>query len=501
MAQVPTSRVLALNSAPIRESGAYVLYWMMSARRLRWNYALQRAALHAARLKKPLLVFEPLRCGYRWAADRHHTFVLEGMREHAKALSRGSTTYLPYVEPVAGAGQGLLEHLAARACVVVTDDYPAFFLPRAVAAVAPRLSVHLEAVDGNGILPMRSTQRVFTTAHSFRAFLQKELPPHLAEAPDPDPLKGARLPRLSLDPLEGSRWGRHDTTAPIETVVRGIAIDHEVGAVEIRGGARAGACVVDRFFEERLNRYATHRNDTEEEAASGLSPYLHFGVLSAHEIMHRVFREADWDPARLGEDTRGSRSGWWGLSAASESFLDELITWRELGFNMCVRCPDTYDRYESLPSWAQRTLEVHADDVRPHVYSLHALEAGETHDDVWNAAQRQLREEGRIHNYLRMLWGKKILEWSPTPRSALRRLLHLNNKWALDGRDPNSYSGVFWTLGRYDRAWGPERAIFGKIRFMSSDSTRRKLKLKGYFARYGAEAGRAKQGTLPLCDG
>ena len=153
---------------------------------------------------------------------------------------------------------------------------------------------------------------------------------------------------------------------------------------------------------------------------------------------------------------------------------------------MCSR-RDDYDQYESLPNWAQQTLAKHADDPREYVYTRDELEAAQTHDPLWNAAQRQLRREGRIHNYLRMLWGKKILEWSPSPQAALDVLIELNNKYALDGRDPNSYSGIFWVLGRYDRAWGPERPVFGTIRYMSSENTARKVRVKDYLRRYGLE--------------
>jgi deoxyribodipyrimidine photo-lyase len=171
------------------------------------------------------------------------------------------------------------------------------------------------------------------------------------------------------------------------------------------------------------------------------------------------------------------------MSPSAEAFLDQLVTWRELGFNMsCQR--DDHDRWESLPEWAKATLTKHASDPRPHVYTLEELEAGRTHDALWNAAQTQLVREGRIHNYLRMLWGKKILEWTPCPREALDVMIELNNKYAVDGRDPNSSSGIFWVLGRYDRPWGPERPVFGKVRYMTSRNTRRKIRVRGYLEKY-----------------
>ena len=157
---------------------------------------------------------------------------------------------------------------------------------------------------------------------------------------------------------------------------------------------------------------------------------------------------------------------------------------REVGYNMCWQRRD-FDKYESLPDWAQKTLKDHERDPREYLYELEDFEHSRTHDELWNAAQRQLVSEGRMHNYLRMLWGKKILHWTPNARDALRVMIELNNKYAVDGRNPNSYSGIFWVLGRYDRAWGPERKIFGKIRYMASENTAKKLRLKQYLAKYG----------------
>jgi deoxyribodipyrimidine photo-lyase len=265
-----------------------------------------------------------------------------------------------------------------------------------------------------------------------------------------------------------------------------LPIDHKVGPSFLRGGHAAGRKTLESFMKSKLDRYGEDRNEPDVDGASGLSPYLHFGHVGAHEVWHELIVREKWKPSSL-KKVNGSREGFWGMSPAAESFLDEVLTWRELGYNQCVARPTVYDQYEGLPDFAQKTLKDHAGDKRPHVYSRAELEQAQTHDKLWNAAQTQLVREGRMHNYLRMLWGKKVLEWSPTPRDALAHLIELNNKYALDGRNPNSYSGIFWVLGRFDRAWGPEREIFGKVRYMSSDNTARKLSVTKYLKRYQPE--------------
>jgi deoxyribodipyrimidine photo-lyase len=484
---VPAIRVRPCNRAPVREDASFVLYWMIAARRARWNFALQRAAEHAVRLGKPLVVLEALRAGYRWASERLHTFVIEGMADNARAFAATPVTYLPYVEPAPGSGKGMVEALAARACVVVTDDAPVFFLPGMVAAAAARLQVLLEAVDGNGLLPLTATEAVFPTAFAFRRLLQGVLPVHLEDAPAHDPLAGVRLPRLGTLPGEISRHWPAAPTTLLEgdpKALGSLPIDHRVGRVTAtRGGSSAGLVLLERFLDERLVSYAEDRNQPEREGTSGLSPYLHFGHVSAHEVFAGVAGHEGWTAERLASRASGKRAGWWGMSAAAEAFLDQLVTWRELGFNFAGKRDDG-EHYESLPPWARATLEKHARDPRPHLYTAEQLDNAATHDLLWNAAQVQLVREGRIHNYLRMLWGKKILEWSPSPQDALAVMLELNNRYALDGRDPNSASGICWCLGRYDRPWGPERAIFGTVRFMSSENTARKLRVAEYIARY-----------------
>lgn len=485
---VPVNRVRSCNAAPLNVDGEFVLYWMIAFRRVSSNFALQRAIDWAARLGKPLVIFEPLRVGYRWASDRIHRFVMDGMLDnaaHVTALNRPEIVYLPYVEPKANAGKGLLQQLAERACVVVTDDFPCFFLPQMIAAAAKQSRIKLEAIDSNGLLPLHATDRIFTTAFSFRAFLQKELPQHLDKLPIPEPLAECRLPSLA-----------HSTLLTISqlasTDIRSLnlatlPIDHSVGVVEQRGGTTIARQRLANFLNRHILNYAAGANSPDEDARSGLSPFLHFGQISPHELFRELMAREEWSLDMLGSKTGGKREGWWNTSPGAEAWLDEFITWRELGYNLSSHTND-YDQFESLPEWAQATLAKHATDPREYVYSLDEFTNATTHDPLWNAAQTQLRREGKIHNYLRMLWGKKILEWSASPRVALETLIELNNRYALDGRNPNSYSGIFWTLGRYDRPWGPERPIFGTIRYMSSDSTRRKLPVREYLARYAPRA-------------
>ncbi|HYQ80580.1 MAG TPA: deoxyribodipyrimidine photolyase, partial [Anaeromyxobacteraceae bacterium] len=308
-------------------------------------------------------------------------------------------------------------------------------------------------------------------------------PRHLASLPSPRPLAASGLAGAELPGGVASRWPAASPAllAAEAPALAALPIDHAVRPAPLRGGAAAAGETLRGFLRQRLARYR-ERSHPDEDATSGLSPWLHFGHVSVHEVFARLARAEGWRASRLGKAT-GSRAGFWGMSPEAEAFLDELVTWRELGFNMSARRPDGH-RYESLPRWALDTLERHAGDRREHLYPLADLAAARTHDPLWNAAQRQLLIEGRVHNYLRMLWGKKILEWSRSPREALSAMLELNDRYALDGRDPNSVSGIAWVLGRYDRPWGPERPVLGTVRYMSSENTLRKLRARQYLQRW-----------------
>ena len=490
MPTVPPIRIHSVNDAPLRAEGEWVLYWMTMARRASYNFGLQRAVHWAKEMDRPLVVLEALRAGYRWASDRLHRFAIDGMTDNAKRFAHTRALHYPYVEPEPGAGEGLLEALARRACVVVTDEFPDFFLPRMVAAAGRKLPVRLEQVDGNGLLPLRAAPKAFTHAYHFRRFLHRELPQHLGDAPVRNPFRNSQLPTLDVLPEPITRrWppASPELLAGDGDALARLPIDHSVPPVGFRGGPDKATRVLRGFLENRFPRYAEDKNQPTDPANSGLSPYLHWGFISAHRVFQELAEREGWAPEKLAPKPTGKREGWWGMSANAETFLEELVTWREVSYNTSFRM-ENHDQYESLPAWALKTLKEHADDPRPERFTPEELENAQSYDALWNATQGQLRRDGRIHNYMRILWGKKFLVWTDHPRDALELMIHINNKWALDGRNPNSYSGIFWTLGRYDRAWGPERPVIGKIRPMSSEATARKVRVDEYIRRYAPPA-------------
>ena len=486
--RVPSSRIRLLNDLAVNAQGGFVLYWMTSARRLRYNFALQRAVELAVDLGKPLLVLEALASDYPWANDRLHRFVMDGMVANAR-LARGSRArYFAYVEPTPRGGRGLVRELSRAACVVVTDHFPAFFLPRIAKAAAAASAVRVEAVDGNGLIPLSAHGKAFTAARSYRAFVQRELRGHLRNFPDEQPLH--RLPRAlaRADVPDGIRDRWPETGAASMRgagLLASLPIDHDVPPAPARGGSEAAADALREFLADKLRRYGSDHNHPDADCTSRLSPYLHFGHLSAHEIFAAVMKRERWTTRRLGTRGGGARDGWWGVGDSANVFLDQLVVWRELAFNGCEWMPGIAS-YESVPDWARQTLAEHADDERRQ-YDFETLEGARTHDEVWNAAQRQLAAEGWFHGYLRMLWGKKILEWAPNPPAALEWMDALMNRYSLDGRDPVSYASFAWVLGRYDRPW-PAQPIFGTVRAMSSQSAKRKLRMREFLARYGTPA-------------
>lgn len=457
---------------------------MHSNRRLYWNFALEYAVAWANKLSKPLLILEGLNSDYPWAADRYHSFMMDGMQEKAQDCAQRGVAYYTYLEPKPEAGKGIIEALASRACMLISDEYPVFIMRRFNEIISKRVSIPYITVDSNGVIPLGITEKAPYAAFLFRKIVQKRFVEAWSSLPKEDPLadlqhKQAAIPSDVLikwpDLMPAKDW--------IRPSLADFPINHQVGALSYRGDRKEGLARLDRFVHQKLHRYGNERNDPDADAASRLSPFLHFGTLSEHEIVARILNEQpqNWSYTTL-VDAKGKSEGYFGGHEYIEKFLDEIITWRGVGFHFAHHTPN-YDQFESLPDWAIASLEAHKKDPRPHIYSLEELETAQTSDPIWNAAQRELVEEGIVHNYLRMLWGKKILEWTPDPETALAYMIELNNKYAIDGRDPNSYSGIFWCLGRFDRPWF-ERPIYGSIRYMTTDSARKKLKMKEYLSRW-----------------
>ncbi|HCH66852.1 MAG: deoxyribodipyrimidine photolyase [Deltaproteobacteria bacterium] len=477
---VPATRIRRLGSHPIRPAGQHVVVYMTATRRITHNYALQRGVELAIEHSVPLVILEALRCGYQYASDRIHAFVLQGMAEHAAALAPLPVLYHPWVEPQPGAGKGLLAAWADHAVAVVADDHPGFFYPRMLRAAARQVSCAFEAVDSVGLMPLSVSPKPYARAHDFRRFFQKTAVPHLEQPPQAAPLDQLPTDHPTLPAIPShiaERWPAASAAllSADPAALKALPIDHTVAPVPLVGGTQAARSRWQQFFEQELPRYTAGRRVMQADRSSGLSPWLHFGHISPHELFDDIVSRYGAVPA---DDVRpaGKRHGWWGLPEDVEAFLDELVTWREVGHHFLHHVPNAHE-YDTLPAWARKTLEEHADDPRPQIVSVEDLAAGRSPDPLWNAAQLQLVRDGRMHNYLRMLWGKRILEWTAHPRDALAVMLELNDRFALDGRDPNSISGITWVLGRFDRAWGPERPIYGKIRYMSSLNTAKKLKV------------------------
>ena len=284
MPPVMDPRILAMNQAPVNPQGDYVLYWMTANRRTKYNFALDRALHWVRDLNKPLLILEALRVDYPHASRRLHAFIVQGMSDNAEAAAAAGVGYYPYLEPYSGAGKGLLAALAAEACVVVADWSPVFFLPRMLKAAASKLSVCLEAVDSIGLTPLAAPEREYNAAHAFRRYLQKNLPGFLAHMPQADPLSGAGLPPAVEPPPEVlQNW----PATPVEVLnkpikaLAGLPIDLEVEPTGLSGGHSEARTRLLRFLKDQLEHYADKRNDPNSDVASGLSPYLHFGHISA----------------------------------------------------------------------------------------------------------------------------------------------------------------------------------------------------------------------------
>ena len=417
------------------------------------NYALNFAIEMANERRLPLVVYEGLKFYYPWANDRIHTFILEGVGEKQAEFARRGIRYVFYLQRHKRDPKKTVARLAREAALLVTDDYPCFIIPGHNRRIA-QLNLPVFAVDANGMLPLSAFPKEEFAARTMRPKINRLLP----EAPRKilTPTLKKQRPTLDLDCPETDVSNDN-----IRSLVSQCDIDHSVKPSRLyRGGTTAGRQRLRYFAQKILPHYDETRNEPSIDGSSRLSPYLHFGFLSIQEIVAAI------------ESAKAPR-------VAKDAFLEEAIVRRELSFNLTRHNPH-YDSIQALPEWVQKTMRKHSDDPRPHLVDAAQIEAAETYDELWNAAQKELTSTGLLHNYVRMLWGKRVIEWQRSYEMAFELLVHLNNKYALDGRDPNSYAGILWCFGKHDRAWGPEREIFGTLRYMSSTNMARKFRAREY---------------------
>lgn len=451
--RIQPERVTVRSDAPVAH-GRYVLYWMQQSQRAADNHALEYAAQQANERGLPLVVGFGLTAGYPGANRRHFHFLLEGLRETARAVEQRGARFVLRLGDPADVAIGL----AAEAALVVCDRGYLRHQRAWRDRVAREAGRRVVEVESDAVVPVEvaSSKREYA-ARTIRPKIRRKLREYLvplASTPlrqDGAALDLARVPLADLDALDGllDRLGVDGSVPPVPQ--------------HFPGGAAAARARFRRFLDRSLARYAEDSNQPQTESVSGMSPYLHFGQVS---------------PLALALEVAASPLA---ADEGAVAFLEQLLVRRELSLNYCWFEP-RYDAWDALPAWARATLTAHRTDRRAHVYGEAQLEAARTHDPYWNAAMEEMKVTGSMHNYMRMYWGKKILEWTADPAEALAVTLRLDDRWFLDGRDPNSVAGVQWIYGLHDRPW-QEREVFGTVRTMTAAGLERKCDIRGYVGR------------------
>lgn len=441
-------RIRVRRKGPPDPDGTCIVYWMQRSQRAHDNPALDLAVEAANALAKPVVVFFAPVPFYPNANLRAYRFLVQGIPDISAALEKRNIGFVLRRHP----DHSLLKFCEeVRPALVFGDENPMREPEHWRELAAKKLRVPLWTVDSDVIVPSRLLEKEQYAAFHIRKRLEAQLPRFLVKPSNPTAKfiwkKPPGLPSLPCDFDITEGWNLDRSVQPVAT---------------FKGGTKEALRLLKEFVDRKLKRYAKDRNHPELDGTSRLSPYLHFGHISPITIALAV-QKAD------------------APKADKESFLNELLVWRELAINFVTYNPN-YDNFESGEAWAHRTLAEHAADPRPYLYTERQLENAETHDPLWNAAQLQMVNTGWMHNYVRMYWGKKILEWSRTPAEAYRIAVALNDKYELDGRDPNGYAGVAWSIvGKFDRPWF-NRPIFGLIRYMSGQSTGKKFDSQLYIS-------------------
>lgn len=421
------------------------------------NPALDVALTAAKQYRLPVLVYQGLSERYPYANDRHHLFILQGARDVDRQLRARGVRYVFHLERQ-GARGPYLRQLADAAAVVITEELPVDPLRRWTHELATRVATPTFCVDTACIVPMLTMKRAYDRAFAFRRATHNQYAARVPQTWQDVPLwseaEQSTLPELPFTPIDLAN-------AEFATLLSACDIDHSIGPVaETVGGSSAGYARWDAFVRRGLNGYARKRNDPLLDGASRMSAYLHYGMVSPFRLARECHEVAN---------------------AGAEKYLDELLIWREMAYGFCFYRPD-HERFSALPEWARQTLDDHTDDQRPAIHSWETLARGETGEPLWDAAQKSLLIHGELHNNVRMTWGKALLAWRPDARDALRTVIDLNHRYALDGRDPASYGGILWCFGQFDRPFPPPQPVMGTVRGRSVAGHAERLDVAAYGA-------------------
>jgi len=441
-----------------------VVLWMSRDQRVHDNWSLLLAQELSIEQKSPLVVVFCLVPQFLNATTRQYGFMLEGLQEVEKNLAKKN---IPFFLLIGSPAKEILKFIKKHRVSTLVKDFDPLRIKRGWAdSVALDIDVPFYEVDAHNVVPcwMASPKQEFG-AYTLRPKIRILLPEFLEEYP---PLK--KHPFSWEGEIVRPHWGQSLSTLKVENIPE----------VEwIKPGERAAFKVLNNFLEKKLSSYDKERNDPTKNGQSNLSPYLHFGQISAQRIALEVLKtNIDSAPAALFVK-RGIERGGVSEQSAENDFLEELIVRGELSDNFCFYNTN-YDNFDGFPEWAKKTLNEHRKDKRKYLYAPDEFERAETHDDLWNAAQMEMVRRGKMHGYMRMYWAKKILEWTESPEKAMEVAFYLNDRYELDGRDPNGCAGIAWSIGGvHDRAWN-ERPLFGKIRYMSYNGCKAKFDVKKY---------------------
>lgn len=419
-----------------QKNSPYVVYWMQNAQRVNFNHALLYAIKRANDLNKKLIVYFGLDITFKDANYRHFYFMLEGLKEVYEELSkRGIKFEILKTRPDLGAIE-----ISSLATLMIVDKGYMNYEKQMRKNVADSIDCPLIEIETNVIVPVSEvSNKEEYGAYTIRNKIMSKIDYYAK--------------RIVLDDLNNKSISEVDFEELFEHIKSASYLSLGI----YKGGYSEAIKHLNNFIVNKNQYYGEKRNDPSLDYQSNLSPYLHFGQISSLEIYLKL--------------------------KSNESFIEELVVRRELAFNL-VYYNDKYDKYECLPNWALQTLDAHKVDKRKYIYSLKKLEDYETHDQAWNSCQKEMVLTGKMHGYMRMYWGKKIIEWTNTPEEAFFYMIYLNNKYNLDGRDPSSYAGILWCFGKHDRPW-KERDVFGSVRYMNYEGLKRKYKIEEYINKWG----------------